>query len=65
VAVLKLLVEPVDFLSTASLDWQEASTPVEMVEMNLAAAVVVTLAAAAAEITAAAEAVLATSIPAL
>jgi hypothetical protein len=61
VAELKLLAELVDFQLTISLDWQEASTQAAMAEMNLAAAVVVTLAAVAAEITAAVAAVLAIS----
>jgi hypothetical protein len=54
-------VESVDFQSTVSQGWQEASTPVVMVETNPAAAVVVTSAAAVVEITAAVVEVLATS----
>jgi hypothetical protein len=65
VAVLKQLVELVDFQSTVSQDWRVASTPAEMVEMNPEAVVVVTSAVAAAEITAAAVEVLATSTLAL
>jgi hypothetical protein len=65
VAVLKQPVELVDFQSTVSQDWQEVSTPAEMVEMNPVAAVVVTSAVAAAETTAAVVEVLATSTLAL
>jgi hypothetical protein len=61
VAVLKQQVELADFQSTVSQDWRVASTPAEMVEMNPAVAVAVTLAAAAVEIMAAAVVVLATS----
>jgi hypothetical protein len=61
VAVLKQLVELVDFQSTVSQDWRVASTPAEMVEMNPVAVVVATSAAVVVEIMAAAVVVLATS----
>jgi hypothetical protein len=60
VAVLKQLVELVDFQSTVSQDWQEVSTPAEMDEMNPVAVVVVTSAVAVVEITVAVVEVLAT-----